>query len=89
MVKRRRNKQFNHEVIVNLCWRYCEIHFDIRREEHSFSSDFFDEFLADPLDHDEMMRFVEDTFDIEPTDDEMYAVKTFLDLITLIESKIP
>lgn len=82
-------KRFNHDIIVNLCWVYCEGHFGILRDDHTDTSDFFGEFLSDPLDHVEMISFVEDTFGVEPTDDEMYEVQTFLDLINLIEGKIP
>lgn len=72
--------------IIRRCRTYCEAHFD--RKDLPEDADFYADLYADPLDHLEMMDFVLEEFDIVASDDEMYDVLTFRDLIDFIEGKL-
>jgi len=72
--------------IIKRCREYCEAHFG--KKDLPEDADFHSDFYADPLDHLEMIDFVLEEFDISATDDEMYAVLTFRDLVDLIEGKL-
>jgi acyl carrier protein len=78
----------NRGEITDRCWTYCECQFAISRDDYSDAADFDKDFLADPLDHNDTITFVENEFGIDTTDDEMDAVLTFSDLVNLIERKL-
>lgn len=77
----------NRDEITRRCWDYCEAHFG--KQNLGEDADFYADFYSDPLDHLEMIEFVLEEFRIIASDDEMYDVLTFRDLIDLIERKLP
>jgi hypothetical protein len=78
------------EQIAQRCWRQCHEHFGINPLVYGEDASFFDDFFSDPLDHREMMVWVETIFmlDSEITDEEMDAVQLFRHLVDLIERKL-
>jgi acyl carrier protein len=82
------SKSLAREIIEQKCWRHCQEQFAIDPKAYSETADFFADFLSDRLDHDEMMDWVLEIFGVDTTDDEMYAVKIFRDLVDLIDRKL-